>query len=45
MIKDKLVSPYLDLDIKYYDLGMEYRDQTRDKVTFDAAEGALFVGS
>ena len=37
-IKDKLILPYLSLDIKYYDLGMEYRDQTRDKVTFDAAE-------
>jgi isocitrate dehydrogenase len=37
-IKDKLILPYLSLDIKYYDLGMEHRDQTRDKVTFDAAE-------
>ena len=29
-IKDKLILPYLELDIKYYDLGMEYRDQTND---------------
>ncbi len=37
-IKDKLIHPYLDLDIKYYDLGMEYRDATNDQVTVDAAE-------
>jgi isocitrate dehydrogenase len=37
-IKDKLILPYLDLEIKYYDLGMEYRDQTNDQVTVDAAE-------
>ncbi len=37
-IKNKLILPYLDLDIKYYDLGVEYRDQTEDKVTVDAAE-------
>lgn len=37
-IKDKLILPYLDIDIKYYDLGMEYRDQTNDQVTIDAAE-------
>ncbi len=36
-IKDKLILPYLDLDIKYYDLGMEYRDETNDQVTVDAA--------
>src|SRR6202045_2784491 len=36
-IKDKLIIPYLDLDIKYYDLGIEYRDQTNDQVTVDAA--------
>ena len=38
MIKEKLIFPYLDLDIKYYDLGIEYRDKTDDKVTFEAAE-------
>ena len=37
-IKDKLIVPYLDVDIKYFDLGMEYRDQTNDQVTIDAAE-------
>ncbi len=37
-IKDKLIHPYLELDIKYYDLGMEHRDATDDKVTVEAAE-------
>jgi isocitrate dehydrogenase len=37
-IKEKLILPYLDLDIKYYDLGLPYRDQTNDQVTIDAAE-------
>jgi isocitrate dehydrogenase len=37
-IKDKLILPYLDLDIKYYDLGVEHRDATNDQVTIDAAE-------
>lgn len=37
-IKDKLILPYLDIDIKYYDLGIEYRDKTNDQVTVDAAE-------
>src|SRR3954468_19859487 len=37
-IKDKLIFPYLDLDLDYYDLGMEHRDATDDKVTVDAAE-------
>ena len=36
-IKDKLITPYLDIDIKYYDLGIEYRDETNDQVTIDAA--------
>lgn len=36
-IKDKLIIPYLDLDIKYFDLGMEHRDATNDQVTIDAA--------
>jgi isocitrate dehydrogenase len=38
MIKDKLIFPYLDIDIKYYDLGLEKRDETNDKITVDAAE-------
>ncbi len=37
-IKDRLILPYLEIDIKYYDLGIEYRDQTNDQVTIDAAE-------
>ena len=37
-IKDKLVLPYIDLDIKYYDLGIESRDATSDQITVDAAE-------
>lgn len=37
-IKDKLILPYLDLEIKYFDLGMEYRDKTNDAVTVEAAE-------
>jgi len=37
-IKDKFISPYLDLEIKYFDLGMENRDKTDDKVTIEAAE-------
>jgi isocitrate dehydrogenase len=37
-IKQKLILPYLDIDIKYFDLGMEYRDKTNDQVTVDAAE-------
>jgi isocitrate dehydrogenase len=36
-IKDKLILPYLDIDLKYYDLGIEYRDETNDQVTVDAA--------
>ncbi len=38
MIKDKLIFPFLDLKIDYYDLGMEHRDATDDKVTVEAAE-------
>ena len=37
-IKDKFIHPYLDVDLKYYDLGLEYRDQTNDQVTLDAAD-------
>lgn len=37
MIKDQLILPYLDLDIRYFDLGMENRDATNDQVTIDAA--------
>ena len=37
-IKDKLIFPFLDIELDYYDLGMEHRDATDDKVTIDAAE-------
>ena len=37
-IKDKLILPYLDVEIKYFDLGMESRDVTNDQITVDAAE-------
>ena len=36
-IKDKLILPYLDLEIKYFDLGIESRDKTSDQITVDAA--------
>src|SRR4249919_3018095 len=44
LIKKKLILPYLDIDIKYYDLGMEYRDKTDDKVTVDAANAVKQYG-
>ncbi|MEQ8653174.1 MAG: NADP-dependent isocitrate dehydrogenase [Kiloniellales bacterium] len=37
MIKEKLIFPYLDIDLEYYDLGVEHRDATDDQVTIDAA--------
>ena len=43
-IKDKLILPYLDLELKYYDLGMEKRDQTDDQITVDAANAIRDVG-
>ena len=43
-IKDKLILPYVDVDIKYYDLGIEYRDETNDQVTIDAANAIKEFG-
>ncbi len=43
-IKEKLILPYLDVDLKYYDLGIEYRDQTDDQVTVDAAHAIKQYG-
>ena len=43
-IKDKLIVPYLDVDIKYYDLGMENRDATNDQVTIDSANAIKLYG-
>lgn len=40
-IKTKFIYPYLDIDLKYYDLGILYRDKTEDKVTVEAAEAIL----
>src|ERR1700724_1401021 len=43
-IKDKLIHPYLDINLLYFDLGMEKRDETRDQITIDAAEATKKVG-
>lgn len=43
-IKEKLIFPYLDIDIKYFDLGMENRDATNDQVTVDAAHAIQKYG-
>ena len=43
-IKQKLILPYLDLDLKYYDLGIEERDRTNDQITVDAAEAIKTYG-
>ncbi len=43
-IKDKLIHPYLDLNLEYYDLGIEHRDATNDQVTVDAANAIKRVG-
>ncbi len=44
MIRETLILPYLDVDLKYYDLGMEYRDATDDKVTVDSAHATREYG-
>jgi len=43
-IKDRLILPYLDIELKYYDLGMESRDETDDQITIDAAEAIKQYG-
>lgn len=43
-IKEKLILPYIDVDIKYYDLGIEHRDATNDQVTIDAANAIREYG-
>ncbi|MFM8811584.1 MAG: NADP-dependent isocitrate dehydrogenase [Actinomycetota bacterium] len=43
-IKDRLILPYLDVNLEYYDLGIEYRDATNDQVTIDAANAILKHG-
>lgn len=44
MIKDELLLPFIDLKTEYYDLGLEYRDETRDQVTIDSANAAKKYG-
>ena len=43
-IKKKLILPYLDVDLKYYDLGIEERDRTNDQITIDSAEAIKKYG-
>ncbi|MDY6103712.1 MAG: NADP-dependent isocitrate dehydrogenase [Acetatifactor sp.] len=44
MIKDELICPYIDLKTEYYDLGLEYRNETKDQVTVDSANATLKYG-
>ncbi len=44
LIKDKLILPYLDIDLKYYDLSVQVRDDTNDQITIDAAEAIKDFG-
>ncbi|NBR78853.1 MAG: NADP-dependent isocitrate dehydrogenase [Alphaproteobacteria bacterium] len=44
LIKDKLILPYLDIDLRYYDLGIEARDDTDDQITIDAANAIRDIG-
>ena len=44
LIKDKLITPFVDLKTEYYDLGLPYREETRDQVTVDAANAAKRPG-
>ena len=43
-IKQKLILPYLDIDLKYYDLGMEFRDKTNDQITIESANAIKKYG-
>ena len=43
-IKEKLILPYLDIDLKYFDLGMESRDNTNDQITIDSAKAIQKYG-
>lgn len=43
-IKDRVIYPYLDIDIKYYDLGLPYRDETNNQVVQEVAEAKVFCG-
>ena len=43
-IKDKLIKPYLEVDLRYFDLGMESRDSTNDQITIDSANAIKKYG-
>ena len=43
-IKDKLIKPYLDIELKYFDLGIESRDKTNDQITVDCAKAIQKYG-
>ena len=43
-IKEKFIQPYLDIDLKYYDLGIEKRDETEDQITIDCANAIKEYG-
>ena len=44
LIKEKLIHPYLDIELLYFDLGIQKRDETRDQITIDAANAIKKVG-
>src|SRR6202012_2195428 len=44
LIKDKLIFPYLDIDLRYYDLSIQKRDETNDQITIDSAEATKEFG-
>ena len=44
MIKDELITPYVDLKTEYYDLGLAHRNETNDQVTIDSANATLKYG-
>src|SRR6185312_14053122 len=44
MIRDTLITPYLDIDLKYFDLGIQKRDETDDQITIDAADAIAKYG-
>ena len=43
-IRERLILPYLDIDLKYYDLGVEKRDETNDRITVESAEAIKQYG-
>ena len=44
LIKEKLIHPYLDIELLYFDLGIQKRDETRDRITVEAAEAIKKIG-